>query len=130
MVDDSKAIGYVRVTSASDYKMAVQRQDINDYCHRKGLDVHAIYEDVGAADLSDREGLSDALNAIRNGDASVLVTSKVSRISRKISDVLAVVKILEDNNASYIAVKDGIDTSTDEGKYFLHVGALFSKMEE
>ncbi len=130
MADRSKAVGYIRVNSESAYKLAVQKKDIIEHCHRHNIYLHNIYEDIGASHILERQGLSEALEAIKNGDAAVLITSKVSRISRKISDVLTVVKILEDSNATYIAVKEGIDTSTEEGKHFLHTGAIFSKMDE
>ncbi len=130
MADKSKAVGYIRVNTESAYKLAVQKKDIIEYCYRQDISVHDIYEDIGASDIFERPGLSDALEAIKNGDADVLITSKVSRISRKISEVLSIFKIIEDNDATYVAVKDGIDTATNEGKHFLRTGAISSEMKE
>ena len=114
-----------------DYKLATQRKEIIEYCDIQGLDLHKVFEDRGTSNssISGRPGLEDALVAIKEDEAKYLITSKLSRISRKISEVLTVIKKIEETDAYFISVKDGIDTATAVGKHFIDTAAIIAEPE-
>ena len=130
MIDKSIAVGYIRVTTESEYKLAVQRKEIMEYCDNHNIALHEIFQDSGDLPIEERSGLSVALKTIKDGNAKYLITSKLSRISRKISEVVAVMKILEETDAFLISVKDGIDTSTEMAEYFTYISNALAAMEK
>jgi DNA invertase Pin-like site-specific DNA recombinase len=81
-----RAVGYVRVsTSKQDLGPEAQRAAIARWAEREGVDVVAVYEDLGitgAADIGDRPGLVSALAALPAQKATVLVAAKLDRLSR------------------------------------------------
>lgn len=66
-----QVIGYVRVSTGDQSLSAeAQRHRIHEWCRMQGLELVAIYEDVGVsggAKLENRPGILDALNALKPG---------------------------------------------------------------
>ncbi|WP_246067271.1 recombinase family protein [Paenibacillus koleovorans] len=54
---------------------------------------------------------------------------QISRLSRKIYDVVTIADFLEKNSTCLISTEDKIDTSTPMGKYFLVLASIFADME-
>ncbi|MEI7837260.1 MAG: recombinase family protein [Planctomycetota bacterium] len=87
-----RAVGYVRVSTGkqADHggSLAVQRDRIVEHAVLAGLEIGRIYEDAacGAKDEDARPGFAAALEAIRAGDAQVLIVTDVDRLARD-SDV-------------------------------------------
>jgi DNA invertase Pin-like site-specific DNA recombinase len=79
-----QVIGYVRVsTDDQELSAEAQRHRIQEWCWAQGLELVAIYEDVGVsggAKLDNRPGILDALNALKPGMA--LVATKRDRLAR------------------------------------------------
>lgn len=82
------AIGYVRVsteTQLDGYGPEIQRAAIVALAESEGLQLVAIFSDdgiCGAEDITVREGLADALDALASGVASVLIIPKLDRLAR------------------------------------------------
>lgn len=130
------AVGYIRVSTeeqAKDgYSLDNQELVINKKCDYEGWELgHQIFHDKGisGASMSKREGIHALLKYIKSHKVDYLVVYKISRLSRKISDVVAISDYLERLGVSLIAIEDNIDTSTPMGKYFLVFGAIFAEME-
>lgn len=129
------AVGYIRVSTeeqAKDgYSLDNQESVINKKCAYEGWEVKHIFHDKGisGASMDKREGIKDLLKYIKSNKVDYLVVYKVSRLSRKIADVVAIADHLEKVGVKLIAIEDNIDTSTPMGKYFLVLGAIFAEME-
>ena len=84
--DGAKAIGVVRCsTSKQDIGAAAQRAELERWAAREGIDLVAIFEDIGvsgAAPLTDRAGLLAALVAMKEGRVGKLVAVKRDRFAR------------------------------------------------
>jgi len=129
------AVGYIRVSTeeqAKDgYSLDNQGSVINKKCAYEGWEVKHIFHDKGisGASMDKRGGIKDLLKYIKSNKVDYLVVYKVSRLSRKIADVVAIADHLEKVGVKLIAIEDNIDTSTPMGKYFLVLGAIFAEME-
>ncbi len=58
-----------------------------------------------------------------------LITWKLSRLSRRIYDVLDIVKQLDGGDKVLITVKDNINTTDEKDKHMLHFAAIFAEFE-
>src|ERR1700704_3243921 len=94
-MESAPLVGYVRVSSAgqaaSGVGIAAQRQALADSARLGGLVVGEVFADeaISGRRMGNRPGLQAAIASLRTGDASGLVVSKVDRLGRNASEVLA-----------------------------------------
>ena len=113
-------IGYARVST--------QDQDLRlQYDALQQARCDKIYEDKASGVKAPREGLTLALEIVREGDC--LVVWKLDRLGRSVKDLVAVVCDLEQRGVHFKSLTDQIDTSTTAGRFFFHVMASMAQME-
>ena len=100
-------IGYARV-STQDQNLDRQRDQLRqDGCER-------IYEEKASGAKSDRPALRQMLEALRDGD--VVVVSELSRLSRSVRDLFAIVGRINETCAQIKSLKEPwLDTTTPYG---------------
>jgi DNA invertase Pin-like site-specific DNA recombinase len=120
-----KAIGYIRVSTdqqAQDgVSMAAQREKVEGFAKLYDYELVAIIEDAGAsAKTLDRDGLTEALAMLENGEAGALIVAKLDRLTRSVKDLG---ELLESHftRFSLVSVGEQIDTSTAAGRLVLNV---------
>ena len=113
-------IGYARV-STQDQDMRLQY----DALHEAQCD--KIYEDKASGAHASRDGLTLALETVREGDC--LVVWKLDRLGRSVKDLVAIVCDLEQRGVHFKCLTDQIDTATPSGRFFFHVMASLAQME-
>ena len=85
--------------------------------------VHVVTESgVSATRVKDRVGFSEVLDLLRSGKADVVVTTELSRLSRRFTDLGRLLEVLEESGARAVTVSGDLDTSTASGR--LIVGVL------
>lgn len=67
------------------------------------------------------------LDYVRDGD--VLVVSEYARLARSSTDLLRIVKELQDKGVEIISLREKLDTTTPEGRFMLTVFAGLSEFE-
>jgi DNA invertase Pin-like site-specific DNA recombinase len=109
-------IGYARVSTA-DRNLNLQ----TDALMASGCD--KIFTDTKSGAKSERPGLAEALNFMRQGDT--LVVWKLDMLGRSLKYLIETVITLQKEQKGFRSLQENIDTSTSGGKLFFHiVGAL------
>lgn len=131
-----KTVGYIRVASGSERKregsIYIQRKTILEYAKISGMQVVMFFADHECiADIAQRQGLSDALAYIACGKAQALAVASLDRLS---SSVRTIARFVEQHRflaggPVLVAVKEGLDTRTDEGRVALGVMAAVTRWE-
>jgi DNA invertase Pin-like site-specific DNA recombinase len=113
-------IGYARV-STRDQNLDLQR----DALQKSGCD--KIYQDTISGTKTQRPGLDQALDNLRDGDT--LVVWKLDRLGRSVKDLLDFAAGLNDRGVGLVSLTDAIDTTTVSGRFFFNVMASLAQME-
>ncbi|MFH1330485.1 MAG: recombinase family protein [Actinomycetota bacterium] len=105
------AIGYARASTVeqavSGYLLQDQHEKIRDYCRARSWDLVRVYADEGASGAdSARNGFSEARAVLLSGDARALVVTKLDRLSRSASLMLAVTEELEAAGVGIVSITD------------------------
>lgn len=126
-------LGYVRVSTEEQARsglgMEAQRERITQEAIRRGWDVRWVVDDGYTAATLDRPGITEALAALRAGDASALVVSKVDRLSRSLLDFADVMARAQKERWNLVALDLGVDLSTPQGQLLASVMASFAAYE-
>jgi len=105
-------IGYARVSTAE------QNLDLQtDALTKAGCD--KIFTDTACGATSERTGLAQALNFMREGD--VLVVWKLDRLGRSLKHLIETVLALQKVQKGFRSLQENVDTSTSGGKLFFHI---------
>jgi DNA invertase Pin-like site-specific DNA recombinase len=113
-------IGYARV-STQDQNLELQRKALLDAGCEK------IFDDKLSGSRSDRPGLTQALEFLRDGDT--LVVWKLDRLGRSVKHLVDLVGELREQGIQFRSLTDSIDTATPSGRFFFHVMASLAEME-
>ncbi len=113
-------IGYIRV-STEEQNDGRQCEALREY----GVD--RWYTDKKSGKNTERQGLNDMLEFMRDGD--VIVTESISRIARSTKDLLNIIERINKKNAVFVSLKENIDTSTPQGKFMLTVFGAMAELE-
>jgi DNA invertase Pin-like site-specific DNA recombinase len=130
----SKTIAYLRVSteeqSVSGLGLADQRSAIDRETARQGWEAVEFISDEGfsAKNLS-RPGIAQVLDQLAKGQASVLVVSKLDRLSRSLLDFASLMDRAKREGWSLVVLDLGIDMSTPSGQLMANVMASFAEYE-
>lgn len=113
-------IGYARVSTK---EQNLDRQlDL-----LSGYSVDRVIEDKATGTNTNREGLQQLLNMIREGD-EVYVES-ISRLGRNTLEVLGIIKDFKERGVVFHSHKENMDTSTPTGEAMFNIMAVLAQLE-
>jgi DNA invertase Pin-like site-specific DNA recombinase len=115
--------GYVRVSTKS------QKLDLQvDALLKEGVQTNNIYSDIASGVKSERKGLEDLLDKLREGDT--IMVWKMDRIARSLSHL---VKLMENFNTKGVQFKSlqesFIDTTSAHGKFVFTLFGAVAQLE-
>ena len=127
-------IGYCRVSTAeqadSGLGLDAQRSAIEAECARRGLPLVVILTDAGlSAKTLDRPALADALARLEVGEATVLMVSKLDRLTRSVHDATGLMLRADRGGWGLVALDVAVDTTTPAGAAMAQVLAVFAELE-
>jgi len=137
----SRAVAYVRVSSQRQVDEGVsieaQIKRIREYARYKGMEIDdkdiIIEEGVsGGVPIWERPGGRHLRTRLETGAYPHILTMRLDRMFRLVTDALATVDELADSGISlHVVDMDGeaIDTSTSMGRFFLTIMAALAEME-
>jgi DNA invertase Pin-like site-specific DNA recombinase len=113
-------IGYARVSTAE------QNLDLQtDALTKSGC--AKIFTDTAGGAKSERAGLAEALNFMREGDT--LVVWKLDRLGRSLKHLIETVLALQEAQKGFRSLQENVDTSTSGGKLFFHIFGALAEFE-
>jgi len=113
-------VGYARVSTADQY---LRMQE--DVLKHAGCD--EIFTDIISGVKSQRPGLDEVLNYLREGDT--LIVWKLDRLGRSIQHLIHTVTCLMDKKIGFESLQENIDTSTSGGKLIFHIFSALAEFE-
>lgn len=115
-------IGYARVSTTP--------QDLNrqlDQLRAAGIAEAQLYTDATTGKTLDRNGLTNALGYLREGDR--LVVASLDRLGRSLPDIYQVIGDLDARGVTLISLKESIDTATSIGRMLAGIFASLAEYE-
>src|ERR687898_916621 len=113
-------IGYARV-STTEQHLHLQQDALVQAGRLK------IYTDTISGTKSERKGLSEALDFIRDGDT--LVVWRLDRLGRSLKDLIERITDLHTRNIGFKSLTENIDTTTSGGKLIFHIFGALAEFE-
>lgn len=113
-------VGYVRVSTQG---QNLERQEII----MEKLGIERMFMDKLSGKNTERPGLNDMLDFIREGDE--VIVESISRLARNTKDLLEIVEKINDKKAGFKSQKENIDTTTVAGKFVLTVFGALAELE-
>ena len=114
-----QVIGYARV-STKEQDLSLQLDALSKYgCNR-------IFTDKMSS-VKERQGLTDALGYLRDGDT--LVVWKLDRLCRSLPDLIKISEQIRTTGAQLVSITESIDTSTPAGRLYFNILGALGQME-
>ena len=113
-------VGYARV---SPFEQILDLQQ--DALHAAGC--NRIFTDTASGGRSDRPGLEQALDYVREGD--VLVVWRLDRLGRSLKYLIEIITTLNERDIGFKSLTEQIDTTTSGGKLIFHVFGALAEFE-
>ena len=106
-----------------------QEKAIRKECEARGYELVALYSDAGSPEIQGRPALSSALASLNGGNGSILMVTKLDRLTRSMHVAARVLASAERGGWSVVALDSAVDTTTTQGGALVEVLALFDEME-
>jgi DNA invertase Pin-like site-specific DNA recombinase len=113
-------IGYVRV-STQDQTVHLQKDALEKIGCTK------IFTDTISGSATQRLGLAEALDYVREGDT--LVVWKLDRLGRSLKHLIETITNLNNRNIGFKSITEQIDTTTSGGKLIFHIFGALAEFE-
>jgi DNA invertase Pin-like site-specific DNA recombinase len=113
-----------RAPSLKDQEKAIRKE-----CTKRGYELVALYSDAGLPETQGRPALSAALASLNEGNGSILMVTKLDRLTRSMHVAARVLASAERGGWAIIALDSAVDTTSAEGGALIQVLALFDEME-
>lgn len=129
-----KVIGYLRVSTEeqvmSGLGLADQRSVIGaEAARRNWSDIEYLSDEGYSAKNLSRPAIASALDKLRKGEASVLVVSKLDRLSRSLLDFATLMDRAKREGWQLVVLDLAIDTTVPSGALMANVMAAFAEYE-
>lgn len=129
-----KVIGYCRVSTTlqieKDNSIKNQTKQIKDYCKRFDLELVDVFVDEGVSGLkSDRDGLNQLLDIVNKGNIDGIVVYSLSRLGRKLSNVIEWIELLIKKEIDFFSIKENFNVNEIYGKLMLQILGSLNEFE-
>lgn len=129
-----RAAIYCRVSTTEQldgYSIDEQQELVLEMCRNNGYEVIDIYSDRGisAKNIDGRPELKRLLRDASNSKFDIVISWKISRISRNLRDLLNIIEDLERYSVRIKFISDDVDTTTPAGRLQLQLLGMVSEFE-
>ena len=129
-----KVLGYIRVSSKiqkKGYSMKNQFIKIKDYCRYKDYDLIDVFEDNGISGMSidKRDGYKGMLDYMKENSVDGVVVYSLSRLGRRMKDVIEFMDLLKKNNIKFFSIKENLNNEDKIGSLILNIMSSINEFE-
>lgn len=130
-----KVIGYVRVSSFTQKQknnsIPLQTKKINEYCKLNDYELIDIYKDDGISGMSlnKRLGYKDMLDYMKENSVDGIVVWSLSRLGRRMKDVIDFMDYLKTNNIKFYSIKENLSNDDKIGSLIMNILSSVNEFE-
>jgi DNA invertase Pin-like site-specific DNA recombinase len=122
---------YLRV-STSKQDTDNQLRELSAVADRSGWEIWKVYEDAGISGAKGRDqrpGLEAMMKAVNAKKFDMVATWSVDRLGRSLTDLLGILRDLQEKGVDLFLHQQGLDTSTTAGKAMFQMLGVFAEFE-
>ena len=130
-----KLIGYVRVSSdiskQKGNSISNQISKVNDFCNLNDYELVDILKDEGKSGMeySKRNGYIELIDRCKTENINGVVVYCLSRLGRKMKDIIDVMELFNSNDIEFYSVKENINNKDIMGKLMMNILMSFNEFE-
>ena len=130
-----KLIGYVRVSSeVSKIKgnsINNQINKVSDFCSLNDYELVDVLKDEGKSgmEFSKRDGYLELINRCKSENINGVVVYCLSRLGRRMKDIIDVMELFNKNDIEFYSVKENINNKDIMGKLMMNILMSFNEFE-
>ena len=130
-----KLIGYVRVSSliskSKGNSINNQISKVNDFCGLNDYELVDILKDEGKSGMeySKRNGYIELIDRCKTENINGVVVYCLSRLGRKMKDIIDVMELFNSNDIEFYSVKENINNKDIMGKLMMNILMSFNEFE-
>ena len=130
-----KVLGYVRVSSKQQslkgYSIVNQKSKIKEYCKFMDYDLIDVYEDNGISGMSveKRDGYKQMVEYLLKNDIDGIVVYSLSRLGRKMKDVISLLDLLKRNGKVFYSIKENLNNEDKIGSLIVNIMTSINEFE-
>ena len=130
-----KLIGYVRVSSEiskiKGNSINNQINKVNNFCNLNDYELVDVLKDEGKSgmEFSKRDGYLELINRCKNENINGVVVYCLSRLGRRMKDIIDVMELFNNNDIEFYSVKENINNKDIMGKLMMNILMSFNEFE-
>ena len=130
-----RLIGYVRVSSniskLKGNSISNQINKVTNFCSLNDYELVDIIKDEGKSGMeySKRDGYLELINKCKTDNIDGVVVYCLSRLGRKMKDIIDVMELFNSNNIEFYSVKENINNKDIMGKLMMNILMSFNEFE-
>ena len=130
-----KVIGYVRVSSEiqkrKNNSIPLQKKKIKEYCSLNYFELIDVYEDDGVSGMSidKRNGFKRMVEFMKENKIDGIVVWSLSRLGRKMKDVVEFMDFLKSNNIGFFSIKENLSNDDKIGSLIMNILSSINEFE-
>jgi len=127
------ALAYIRVSTVGQVEegasLAAQEATLREEAARRGWKVEIVTEEGKSAKNLNRPALQDALRRLDKGEAQILISVRLDRISRSVADFAGLVERARRKGWGLVLLSPNIDLTDPAGEFTANVLASAAQYE-
>jgi len=130
-----RVIGYLRVSSVvqrdKGNSIKMQLKKIEEYCSLNDFQLVDVFRDEGISGMSidKRDGYKSMLSFIEENDVEGIVVWSLSRLGRRLRDVIDFMDVLKHQNIKFYSVKEGLSNDDNVGGLIMNILGSINEFE-
>ena len=129
-----KVVGFIRVSTTLQKEkgnsISNQIDLIKKYCNQNELQLDRIFEDKGISEMKkNRLGLNEMFESIKNDNIDCVIVYSLSRLGRKLKDVIEFIDELTKYNIQFISLKENFNNNDIVGKLMFNILGSINEFE-